>query len=331
MTSKELVRRAIKFEKPERLPFTGSMSETDFSGDTVALFPDLKYKWWLGGGGTDEWGCVWGVEPGNKDMGQVENIVLNKIEDFALLSLPNAKDPARYAGWENILEQAEKEHKYVVCCNGPYLLERAHFLHGFENMLIDIMLNPETAKAFLRYIAGYHLDTLRYIRDHFPGRIHGYRGTDDWGTQNAPLISPETFVRVFQPVYSEIFKSIHIAGMDTWMHSCGQNFSIIPHLIEAGLDVINLMQPALFPVLKLGELKGKICFEICADIQTTLLKNDKIAVSREIQEILDACCSEIGGLIEAKLDRMCYEGSGLSREIIEFCHEEYRKQDPFEN
>jgi hypothetical protein len=39
MTSRELVRRAIRFQSPERLPFTGSMAETDFSGDTVAIFP----------------------------------------------------------------------------------------------------------------------------------------------------------------------------------------------------------------------------------------------------------------------------------------------------
>ena len=51
MNSKELVRRAIHFEKPERLPFTGSMGETDFTGDTVAIFPELGQKWWLGGGG----------------------------------------------------------------------------------------------------------------------------------------------------------------------------------------------------------------------------------------------------------------------------------------
>ena len=31
MNSKELVRRTIHFQGPERLPFTGSMGETDFS------------------------------------------------------------------------------------------------------------------------------------------------------------------------------------------------------------------------------------------------------------------------------------------------------------
>jgi len=54
MNSRQRVKSAIEFSGPDRLPFTGSMGETDFSGDTVALFPDFGYEYWLGGGGTDE-------------------------------------------------------------------------------------------------------------------------------------------------------------------------------------------------------------------------------------------------------------------------------------
>jgi len=46
--------------------------------------------------------------------------------------------------------RAVREDKYVVCCNGPYLFERAYFLHGFEDTLMDIMVKPETMGAFLR-------------------------------------------------------------------------------------------------------------------------------------------------------------------------------------
>ena len=153
MNSRELVRRAIHFERPDRLPFTGSMGETDFSGDTVALFPDFGYAWWLGGGGTDEWGCEWKVMPGSGDMGQVRNIVLENVADFAHVKVPDASDPKRYAAWLPILERAEREQKYVVVCNGPYLFERAHFLRGFENLLVDIATDPETTQQFLFHIA----------------------------------------------------------------------------------------------------------------------------------------------------------------------------------
>ena len=329
MTSKELVKDAIHFKKPDRLPFTGSMGETDFSGDTVAIFPDCGKKWWLGGGGLDEWGSRWEVDPDHNDMGQVKNIVLENIDDFMSVAIPDALAPSRYSGWTEILDRAEREGKYVVCCNGPFLFERAHFLHGFENTLMDIMAMPDLMRAFLKRISRYHLDTVAYINANFAGRVHGYRGTDDWGTQQSALISPESFKDVFQPEYGEIFKSIHASGMDAWMHSCGQIYEIIPLLIEAGLDVINLMQPNVFPIEKLSAYKGKICFEMCADAQNSLIEGNKDVLSEEIGKILDACCSHDGGFIEVKLDRMYFEGDNVARETGEFCHQEYRGRDPY--
>lgn len=328
-TSKEIVKSAIHFKTPPRLPFTGSMAETDFSGDTVAIFPDFGQKWWLGGGGTDEWGSEWVVEPGSKDMGQVKNIVLENISEYKSLKLPDASNPARYRHWPEILDRAQAEGKYVVVCNGPYIFERAHFLHGFENTLMDVFSEPESMVSFLRHIAQYHMATINYIKNNFPGKIHGYRGTDDWGTQSAPLISPDAFNAVFKPVYKGIFSAVHSAGMDAWMHSCGQIYDIIPLQIEAGLDVINLMQPNVFPIEKLAGFKRKICFEMCADAQNTLLTGTPDELRKEIMLIIENCCAEDGGLIEVKLDKMYYDGDGVGRDIGELCHRKYRELDPF--
>jgi len=329
MTPKEVVRRAIRFQEPPRLPFAGSMGETDFTGDTVALFPDFGLKWWLGGGGCDEWGCVWEVKPEARDMGQVKNIVLRDLEDYAQARVPDALNPARYAHWPRLLDQAEREGKYVVVCNGPFLFERAHFLHGFTETLMDIADNPAVMRAFLRRLARYHLDTLRYIKEHFPGRVHGYRGTDDWGTQTAALISPAAFREVFQPVYAGIFAAAHEAGMDVWMHSCGQVLSLAPCLIEAGLDVINLLQPAIFPLPRLKDLRGRVCFEVVGDVQSTLPGGDRGAIRREIEAILDACCATSGGIVVEKLDRMLLDADGIAPEVGAFCEETYRQLDPW--
>jgi len=329
MTSCEIVRRAVRFERPPRLPFTGSMGETDFTGDTVALFPEFPCKWWLGGGGRDEWGCEWVVDPGSKDMGQVKNIVLPDLADYAQVAVPDALNPRRYAHWGPILDRAEREGKYVVLCNGPFLFERAHFLHGFTETLVDSMDQPERMQTFLRHLARYHLDTIRYVREHFHGRVHGYRGTDDWGTQTAPLVSPAVFNAVFKPVYAEIFGAVHAAGMDAWMHSCGQVLDLLDPLIEAGLDVANLLQPSIFPVPRLSAWRGRLCFEMVADMQSTLVRGDREELRREIAAIAEACCAPDGGLIVMKVDRMFTEADGIVPELAPFCEEVYRSLDPW--
>lgn len=329
MNSKELVRRAIHFEKPERLPFTGSMGETDFTGDTVAVFPEFGQKWWLGGGGTDEWGSRWEVEPGSGDMGQVKNIVLENIADYHGIIVPDAGDQNRYAHWHELLAQAEQQGKYVVVCNGPFIFERAHFLHGFENTLMDCMLEPDLTAGFMLHLAEYHFKTIAYIKQHFNGRIHGYRGTDDWGTQLAPLLSPDVFRQIFKPVYQKIYSAIHDAGMDVWMHSCGQILPLLDDFVEAGLDVVNVMQPNVFPIPALKKFRGKLCFEVCADAQNTLLTGTPDDLKKEIGLLIENCCTENGGLIEVKLDRMYFEGDGVAPEYGRICHEEYRQRDPF--
>lgn len=329
MIPREVVRRAIRFQLPERLPFTGSMGETDFSGDTVAIFPDFGCRWWLGGGGRDEWGCDWVVTPGSKDMGQVKNCVLPDLAAAAALVVPDASDPRRYDGWEPILARAEHEGKYVVLCNGPLLFERAHFLHGFTETLMDIVAEPEAMRALLRRLAEYHLATIRYVQEHFPGRVHGYRGTDDWGTQTAPLISVRDFGAVFQPVYAEIFAAAHAAGMDTWMHSCGHNLELLPALRDTGLDVVNLLQPTIFPTPRLRAMRGRIAFEMVGDMQTTLPSGNREAITREIGEILDACCTDEGGLVVVRMDRMFLEADGILPEVGRFCEDAYRRLDPW--
>lgn len=329
MNSKELVQRTIHFENPTRLPYTGSMGETDFTGDTVALFPDFGAKWWLGGGGRDEWGCEWEVEPGSSDMGQVKNSILKNLEDYPAVAVPDAGNPSRYAHWGVLLSQAEQQGKYVVICNGPYIFERAHFVHGFEDTLTDCMLEPDLMSRFLRHLADYHFKTIAHIKRYYPGRIHGYRGTDDWGTQLAPLLSPAMFRQVFLPVYRDIFMAIHDAGMDVWLHSCGQILPLLDDFIGAGLDVVNIMQPNALPITALKTFRGKVCFEVCADAQNTLLTGTPDELRNEVGLLIENCCAKNGGLIEVKLDRMYFEGDGVSSEYGRICHEEYRKRDPF--
>ena len=329
MNSKELVHRAIHFENPTRLPYTGSMCETDFSGDTVALFPDFGAKWWLGGGGRDEWGCEWGVEPGSRNMGQVKNSILKNLSDYANVGVPDSGNPRRYVHWDALLKHAEQQGKYVVICNGPYIFERAHFVHGFEETLIDCMLQPGLMTKFLRHLADYHFGTIAHIKQHYSGRIHGYRGTDDWGTQLAPLLSPEVFRQVFLPVYQDIFAAIRDAGMDVWLHSCGQILPLLDDFIEVGLNVVNMMQPNALPIAAMRDFSGRVCFEVCADAQTTLLNGTPDELRKEVGLLIENCCDKNGGLIEVKLDRMYFEGDGVSREYGRICHEEYRKRDPF--
>ena len=329
MTSLERVRAAIHFGTPDRLPFTGAVMTTDFTGDTVSVFVETPFKYWLGGGGTDEWGCRWEVDPAHPNMGQVKGRVLEDLARFADVARPDASDPARYDHLEPILDRADREQRYVVMCNGSLVFERMHFLYGFEPTLVAVMAEPDRARAFARHIAGYHIDTIRYLNRRFPGRIHGYRGTDDWGTQLAPIASPHAFADVFQPVYAEIFDACHQAGMDAWMHSCGQIVPLVDHLIDAGLDVLQASQPSLYPMTAMKPFAGRLAFEMFGDLQTTAIVGDPDAIRDEVRQIIDATCTSRGGLVVMPLDEAAVAANELDPAVAARYDRLFRQCDPF--
>ena len=75
---------------------------------------------------------------------------------------------------------------------------------------------------------------------------------DDSGTQRGEFISPDLWAEMIQPHYKKLCDWIHQhTQMKTFLHSCGSVHNLIPHFIEAGIDILNpvqisaaLMEPA---------------------------------------------------------------------------------------
>jgi len=65
----------------------------------------------------------------------------------------------------------------------------------------------------------------------------------DYGTQRAELISPETFERLVMPHYRRVFDWIHQnTNWKVLFHSCGSIYRLIPQIVEMGVDILNPIQ-----------------------------------------------------------------------------------------
>ncbi|TVR68168.1 MAG: methyltransferase [Spirochaetaceae bacterium] len=65
----------------------------------------------------------------------------------------------------------------------------------------------------------------------------------DFGTQSSTFCSPETFESLYKPYYRKVCDWIH--GHTSWKvykHTDGAITSLIPHFIEAGIDILNPIQ-----------------------------------------------------------------------------------------
>ncbi len=295
MTSKEIVRRALRQEKPERLPvFMDSLGVSDARGVLGAvsnpLEPGLKQA-------EDEWGCVWSRTEVN-NMGQVTDHPLADISKMDKLSVPNFKKESRFTEAHALVALAESENKYVMASIFMVLFERMHSLHGFENTLADLYADRPAMEELADRIVEAHVTFVRETARRFPGRINGWDMTDDWGTQQNSFVSYKLWMDFFLPRYKRIFDAMHETGADVWLHSCGRINDLIEGYIQAGVNSVNLQQPRALGIEEIGRrYRGRIAFHSLADIQATLPTGDRKKIDADAADLMTHWASPQGGFV----------------------------------
>ena len=294
-TSKEVVKAAIDFTKPERLPVMFSCFNNS----------DVRYVSWnqTGTGDNskkltyDDWGCGW-QRTAVKNMGQITIHPLLKWSNLDNYRWPDADDPGFYTGMERRF--AGTDGLYIQTGIFMLLFERMHGLRGFENLMIDLYMEGEKIEKLADTIVDFNIRVIENISSRFPNQIDGFSFTDDWGTEQALFINPRLWAEFFKPKYKRMFDAIHAAGWHVWMHSCGKVNEILEDLIEIRCNVADLQQPRLLGIEEVGKKHaGKICFQSLCDIQHTLPFESDEYIESEAKLLLDCWGVENGGFILA--------------------------------
>lgn len=294
LTSREIVSRAIHFRHPPRLPVTMGCFGVD---DTAWVGGKAPAGWKPGVDGEDEWGCVWDKTE-VKNMGQVKGHPLSDIRKLSGFRPPDYRDSSRYVEMANKLAQVEANDKYVISGIFMVLFERMHSLRGFENTLVGLYEDRPAMEDLADMIAETHVTLISEISRRFPGRIHGWCVSDDWGTQTAAFVGFDMWMDFFFPRYKRIFDAMHKAGCDVWVHSCGKVNEIIEGYIRAGVNVVNLQQPRALGIREIGDrYRGRIAFQSLADIQATLPTGDRRQVAEDADMLMAHWAGPRGGFI----------------------------------
>ena len=304
-SSYEIVKRSIEFGSPIRIPVRSHSHRED--GEQSLHFSDTydihtldtdTAGWGLGTEGVDEWGCVWehSKDKNITNIGYISFHPLNDWRNLKTYEFPDPNDMSRYAHIEGLL--AEAGDKYVLVYKHSLLFERMWFLRGLNNLMQDLILEPDKVHELAERILEFDITIIRNLKNLFKGRIHGIWTTDDWGTQNGLMISMPMWHDFFKSRYERIFYEIHSAGMHVWLHSCGRINEVIDGFISAGADVINTFQPVLLGIAEMkNRFAGRVCFETCVDIQKTLPFGSDDAIKEETKDLVESFRTPQGGLI----------------------------------
>lgn len=133
---------------------------------------------------------------------------------------------------------------------------------------------------------------------HIPG-IDGILLGSDWGSQKDLLMSPDIWRELIRPGEEKEYQLIKEAGLDVWVHSCGNIQRILPDLAEMGVDVLNPLQPECMDIYKIKEEQGnRIAFWGGIGTQEVLPYGTPEEVREETRKVA-AALSRSGGYITA--------------------------------
>jgi uroporphyrinogen decarboxylase len=267
-TSREIVRRAIEFADPPRIPYSFiEPLESDFVelGAVVATTGRLNmYAIPKGEIAFDEWGVGW--RSSGRLWGHAEVCPLADLSALQSYQFPQVITEEQIALVKLMIDAGTESGKYVMGADPIGMYERLRSVMGFENLMIAMYDDRSRFEVLLDKMTDMTTDVVRMYEG--LGGVHGFMSWDDWGLQTNLQINPAYWRKLFKPRYARIVEACHKAKMHYVLHSCGFISAIIPDLVEIGVDVLQIDQPRLMGVEQLADaFGGTICFWNCVDIQ----------------------------------------------------------------
>ena len=290
MNARERVIRAIEFGYPDRLPLRYDTSRQ--RADYISLPTGRPAGWQPARPGLDEWGCYWEQQTG-PSLGQVKGNPLADWDALADYVVPDPHAPGRLDEARRIA--AEYPDRYLSGDLGLTGFNRAFYLRGFENLMVDLLTAPDRVQALTRQVMSYE-NGLAVEYAHLGAQAVAFG--DDLGTETGLMMNPALWRQVFKPLYREQFAYVHSLGLHVVFHSCGNVWDILGDLIEIGVDVLNLQQVQVFGLDRLAATyAGKVCFESNPDSQRVLPVASPEVVEAETERVVNALSLPSGGLI----------------------------------
>jgi uroporphyrinogen decarboxylase len=288
--NKERVRKALRREGSDRCLTRLNRFSMDVIvkyGDDLAellcQFPDdvvfaLPYEFALGYQSPDhagnlsnaealmqekEWVDEWGIGWKHAADGVGANPVSHPIEDWSQLDsylrdrMPNPHEPGRLAAALPALAR-HGSSKYCVGVLNLTLFERLFALRGMGCVFEDLYTHEKEISRLCEALTQY---AIGLIQEWGKTDASAIFLSDDWGSQDSLMISPAMWRRHFKEHYRRIFAEVHRWGKDVWFHSCGNVASIIPDLIEVGVDILDPLQPGPLNLTEVaGHFGGRVSF-----------------------------------------------------------------------
>jgi len=273
----------------------------------------------------DAWGIEW-VRIGPFNQIRHSPLHNSSREEIARYQYPYQHIDQLLSNMDPLMAQAETV--FVGCDISPCLFEMVFRLRGMEKTILDLVAQPDLSDLMIEQAANFATALAQAACDRFA--LDWLWTGDDVAGQKAMIMRPDSWRDRIRPHLERIFAVGKKRGLWVAYHSCGAIRSIIPDLVEMGLDVLNPIQcncPGMDP-LELKKAFGQhLTFMGGVDTHDLLPHGTADQVRRETARLLDGMMADRGGYIFAASHTIppetptenifaMYEIAGVSRQEI---------------
>lgn len=221
----------------------------------------------------------------------------DSLEQVLAYPLPDYSH-ADASSQQNATQEAHAADLIAVGNMQMTIWETAWYMRGMENLMTDMMLEEPIAEVLLDRVTD--LSVLRaesYARSGVDVLFLG----DDIGMQHSIMMSEDLYCTWLKPRLAKVISAARAIKPDivVFYHSCGFITPMIPHLIDAGIDVLNPVQPECMDFGEIHDQFGdRLSFHGTIGTQTTMPFGTPDDVRREVFKNLEIA-GDKGGLFVA--------------------------------
>ncbi|MHB0856010.1 MAG: uroporphyrinogen decarboxylase family protein [Anaerolineae bacterium] len=267
----------------------------EYPNDFLMVMPAPPHGWQPDAKGANEFG-VWTQHAATGVGGQRAGSYLDdwaRLPEYLAHYIPDAAAPGRLDHVARIVAAHPDTYIMGHWAFGPF--EQLHAIRGMQQLMEDLYLNQDEVLLLGEHLLAYWLGLIRGFA---AAGVDGIFFTDDWGSQDRLMISPQLWRKLFKPWYRRLFSEAHQLGLHVMLHSCGNILEIMDDLVELGLDALNPIQPhAMDATQVVTEYGGRITLCGGIDVQEFLVHSTPAEIERGIREIIAIFDGPRGGFI----------------------------------
>jgi uroporphyrinogen decarboxylase len=195
---------------------------------------------------TDEFGVTWSMP---EDQPYYFDISHSPLAGFSLKEIreypfPRGDDPTRFEGLRERALALRRDTPYAVVSGiSGVIYEICWYMRGLENLLIDMMTQPEVLEAIIDRTLRFWLDWFRLLLDEAGDLVDVIMIGDDLAGQTGPLFQPRIYRSIIKPRQKMLVQYIKSrTSAKIWYHTCGSVLEYIGDLVDNGIDILNPVQ-----------------------------------------------------------------------------------------